>query len=77
MANPLYNEQMNQNFLSQFAMFRKNPLQFLLQRNVNIPPQYANDPKGAVQYMVSNGLMSQEQLANFKQMAQTMGMKLN
>ncbi len=77
MANPLFNEQMNKGFTSQFGMFMKNPLQFLLQRKINLPPQYANDPQGAVQYMLNNGQMTQEQFNSLTKMAQNMGIKLN
>ena len=77
MANPLFNEQMNNGFASQFGAFMKNPLQFLFQRNINVPQQYANDPHGAIQYMLNNGQMTQEQFNSLTKMAQSMGIKLN
>lgn len=76
MANPLFNEQMNNNFMSRFNQFKQNPMQFLMQNKVNIPQQFANDPHGAVQYMLNNGQMTQEQLNSLTQMAQKMGVKL-
>lgn len=76
MANPLFNEQMNNNFMSKFNLFKQNPMQFLIQNRVNIPQQYVNDPHGAVQYMLNNGQMTQEQLNSLTQMAQKMGVKL-
>lgn len=76
MANPLFNEQMNRGFMSQFNQFRQNPMQFLASNRINIPQQFANDPHGAVQYMLNNGQMSQEQLNKLTQMAQNMGIKL-
>ena len=76
MANPLFNEQMNKGFISQFNSFKQNPMQFLLQRKINIPQQFANDPHGAVQYLLNNGQMSQEQLNSLTQQAQKMGIKL-
>ena len=76
MANPLYNEQMNKGFMNQFNAFKQNPMQFLMQRKVNIPQQFANDPHGAVQYMLNNGQMSQQQLNNLMQTAQRLGIKL-
>jgi len=76
MANPLFNEQMNKGMMSQFNSFMQNPMQFLMQRKINIPQQFSNDPHGAVQYMLNNGQMSQEQLNNLTQMAQRMGIKL-
>ena len=49
MANPLYQEQMNNNINN----YLRNPLQFLTQRGANIPQQYANDPHGFVQYLLN------------------------
>lgn len=76
MANPLFNEQMNKGFMSQFNSFKQNPMQFLMQRRINIPQQFANDPHGAVQYLLNNGQMTQEQLNSLTQQAQKMGIKL-
>ena len=76
MANPLFKEQMNNGFMSQFSAFKQNPVQFLANNRVNIPQQYFNDPHGAVQYMLNSGQMSQEQLNKLTQIAQQMGVKL-
>lgn len=76
MANKLYNEQMNKGFMAKFNAFKQNPMQFLMQNNLNIPQQFANDPQGAVQHMLNSGQMSQEQLNRLTQMAQRMGIKL-
>lgn len=76
MANPLYSEQMQSGMTSQFNSFMNNPMQFLSQRKINVPQQFANDPHGAVQYMLNNGQMSQAQLNKLTQMAQQMGVKL-
>ena len=75
MANRLYNEQMQNNMMSQFGNFMQNPMQFLTQRKINVPQQFANDPHGAVQYLLNNGQMSQEQLNGFMRKAQQMGVK--
>lgn len=76
MANPLFNEQMNKGFMNQFNQFKQNPMQFLVNHRVNIPQQFANDPHGAVQHMLNNGQMTQQQLNSLTQMAQKMGIKL-
>ena len=76
--NPLYNEMQGnaQNgLMQQFNMFRQNPIQYMLQRRMNIPAQYMNDPRGAVQYLLQNGQMSQQQLQQLSQMANQMGFK--
>jgi len=76
MANPLYNEQMNKDLMSQLDSFKQNPMQFLVNHKINIPQQFANDPHGAVQYMLNNGQMSQQQLNSLTRLAQRMGIKL-
>lgn len=61
---------------SQFLQFKQNPAQFLFSHNVNIPQQFQNDPRGAVQYLLSNGQMTQNAYNNFSQIAMGMGGKL-
>ena len=79
MANRLYQEQIQQqtanNPINQFAQMRQNPMQFLASRGLNIPQQYANDPKGAVQYLMNNGQMNQGMLNTLMQRAQMMGFR--
>ena len=75
MANPLYNEQAQNGFMSQFNNFMKNPMDYLIQRKINIPQQFMNDPHGAVEYLLNNGQMSQEQLNSLMKRAQQMGIK--
>ena len=71
MANPLFKNQL----MTQFNQFKSNPMSFLLQRNVNIPQQYLNNPEEAVKYLMNNGMMSQEQYNRINQMAQSLGLK--
>lgn len=65
----------NGNPMQQFNQMQQNPMGFLASRGLNIPPQYANDPKGAVQYLLTNGRMNQGMLNNLMQRAQMMGFK--
>lgn len=65
MANPLFTNQL----MSQFQQFKSNPMSFLLQRNLNIPQQYLNNPEEAVKYLMNNGQMSQEQYNQISQIA--------
>lgn len=65
----------NGNPMQQFGQMQQNPMGFLASRGLNIPPQYANDPKGAVQYLLTNGRMNQGMLNNLMQRAQMMGFK--
>lgn len=79
MANKLYQDQMAQqaanNPVNQLNEMRNNPIQYLASKGLNIPQQYANDPKGAVQYLMNNGQMNQGTLNNLMQRAQMMGFK--
>lgn len=50
-----------QNMMGQFQGFMQNPMQFMLQRKLNIPQQYLNDPNAAIQYLMNSGKLSQEQ----------------
>lgn len=59
-----------------FDRFKQNPIQFLLQRKINLPQEYANNPQGAVQYLMSNGQMSQTTFENLRGKAAQMGYKL-
>ena len=66
---------MMDNIMRMFNSFRQNPMQFLIQRKINIPQQYMNDPKGAVQYLLNNGQMTQTQFNELsKQVAQFQNM---
>ena len=74
--NPLYNSLNNSNgMLQQLQMFRNNPSQFLLSRNIQIPNQYLNNPREAVQYLMNTGRMSQSSLNQLMGMASQMGIK--
>lgn len=78
MASRLYAEQMNQEANTMgFSQFMKNPMQFIMQKKgINIPQQYANNPEGAVQYLLSSGAMTQQQLESLKATAARMGINV-
>ena len=50
-----------QGMLGQFRGFMSNPMQFMIQRKLNIPQQYMNDPQGAIQYLMNTGTINQQQ----------------
>ena len=79
MSNKLYKEQMESqnanNSMAQYNDFRSNPMQFLAGRGLNIPQQYASDPKGAVQYLMTSGQMNNGMLMNLMQRAKMMGFR--
>lgn len=47
------------NLFSMYSQLLSNPNQVLQQ--LNIPQEYANNPQGAIQYLMNNGRISQEQ----------------
>ena len=56
--------------MGQFQSFMANPMAFLSQRRLNIPPALHNDPNAAIQYLMNSGQMSQDQYNQLRQMAQ-------
>ena len=63
MANNLYNfmNGNSMNLMDQMRMLRANPIQFLMQRRLNIPDSLQNNPQGIVQHLLNTGQMSQDQ----------------
>lgn len=62
MPNMPFNPQM-------FGQFMQNPMQFMMQRKLNIPANMANDPKAIVQHLMNTGQMNQQtfnQLDSFR-----------
>lgn len=45
-----------------YTQLRQNPSQFL--QKFNIPQEYLSNPQGAIQYLMNNGKISQEQFNN-------------
>ena len=77
MATNLFNSLQKPNpMMQQFSTFQKNPFQFLIQRNIQIPQEYQQDPKEAVQYLLNSGKMSQNQFNQLNSIASQMGIKL-
>jgi hypothetical protein len=50
------------NLFNMYSQLLSNPNQVLQQ--LNIPQEYANNPQGAIQYLMNNGRISQEQYNN-------------
>ncbi len=78
MANSVF-EQLNNNsqpdIQSQFQSFRQNPIQFMAQRNLSIPPEYQNNPHEAVNYLIQSGRMNQGALQKVMGTLQRMGFR--
>lgn len=61
MSNPIYNTLGGGNTLiSQINQLRNNPIQFLMNRRLNVPENLSNNPQGIVQHLLNTGQMSQE-----------------
>lgn len=65
MANNLYNSlngaHSQPDLVTEMQSLRANPLQFLMQRRLNIPPEIQNDPRAITQYWLNTGQMTQSQ----------------
>lgn len=46
--------QNGQDAMSQFAQCRQNPRQFLMNRGINVPDEYANNPEQMARYLLNN-----------------------
>lgn len=75
MANQIYQDIQNNSPQGQFNAFKSNPFNFLMQRNINIPSEYQNDPHSAVQYLLNNGQMNQGAFNKLYGILQKMGFK--
>lgn len=65
---------MTNQMLAMLQQLKANPVQFLLQRRLNLPQNISlNDPNAILNYLVSSGQISQEQINSAYQMAQQMG----
>lgn len=79
MSNSLFNSlkpQQSNSIMEQFNTFQQNPIKFLLNRNIQIPQDLQQDPKGAVQYLLNSGNMTQAQFNKLNSMASQLGIKL-
>lgn len=57
-----------QGMMSQFSGFMQNPLQYMMQRKLQLP-QNIQDPNEAIQYLMNTGKMSQQDYNQLRQMA--------
>lgn len=76
MPNNLFNSTQNNNIINEFNRFQKNPMQFLIDRKINIPKECMNDPREAVQYLLNSGQMSQESFNQLVHKANSLGLKM-
>ena len=62
---------MNNPILQMLPQIKSNPVQFLMQRRLNVPNGIANDPGAIMNYLLQTGQISQEQVNRaYQQMGQ-------
>lgn len=62
---------MTNDVISLLQQFKANPMQFLMQKRLNIPQGIPmNDPQAILNHLVSSGQISQQQINQAYQMAQ-------
>jgi hypothetical protein len=61
--------------LQMVQQFKQNPLGFLLQRRLNVPPNVTNDPNAILNYLLSTGQVNQNQINMAYQTLQNGGMR--
>ena len=57
------------NMMQRLQALQKNPMQFLMQRKLNVPQNIINDPNAIIQHLLSTGQVSQAQYNQANQMA--------
>ena len=56
--------------MNMLQQFKANPMQFLIQRRLNVPASMMSDPNAIVNHLLSTGQVSQEQVNNAYKIAQ-------
>lgn len=56
--------------LQSLQQLKTNPMQFLMQRRMNIPANLANDPSAIMNHLMSTGQINQQQVNAAYQMMQ-------
>ena len=63
-----------QSLMQMLPHIKANPMQFLIQRKLNIPQSMMNDSDAIINHLLQTGQISQSQVNNAHQMAQQMGL---
>jgi exonuclease V gamma subunit len=59
------------NPMQMLQQFRANPMQFFMQRRLNVPANMMNDPNAILNHLLQSGQISQQQInAAYQQMGQ-------
>lgn len=69
MANSIIENSMKTDMLSEYALFQKDPMAYLVSKGLNIPQDVlSKGPQASVEYIISSGMGSNEQLQQFQTM---------
>lgn len=61
------------NIMLQLNQLRSNPIQFLMNRRMNVPQELSGNPQGIIQHLLNTGQMSQDTFNKLqKQVSQIM-----
>lgn len=63
------------NLMQMVQHLRQNPMQLLMQRNLNVPQDLAQDPNAIMQHLLKTGQINQQQINQAYQAAQRLGLK--
>lgn len=63
------------NPMQMINQIKQNPLGFLAQKKLNVPPEILDDPNKIMQHLMNTGQISQEAYNNAIQQAMNMGYK--
>lgn len=61
---------MNNQMLQMLQQLKTNPVQFILQRRLNIPQDISNDPNAILNHLLKTGQIDQARVNQAYQMAQ-------
>lgn len=77
MGNPFFNPESAgmPNIMQMVQQLKQNPMQFLANSRLRIPPNIGNNGDAILNYLVQSGQFSQQQINNAYQTASKMGFK--
>lgn len=76
MVNPFFNQgSAAPNLMQMVQQLKQNPMRFLANSRVKIPPNIGNDPNAILDHLVKSGQFSQQQINNAYQTASKMGFR--
>lgn len=62
---------MNEQMMQMLSQLKANPVQFLMQRRLNLPANLAGDPNEIINYLLKTGQVSQDDVNRaYQQMGQ-------